>query len=53
MPKRDAEQLYRAMKTFVQLPYEKKVEMGRMSRSIMEAEFDKALVVETTIRRIV
>lgn len=30
----------------------KKVEMGRMSRSIMEAEFDKALVVETTIRRI-
>ena len=53
VPKRDAEQLYRAMKTFVQLPYEKKVEMGRMSRSIMEAEFDKALVVETTIRRIV
>lgn len=53
VPKQDAEQLYCAMKTFMKLPYEKKVEMGRTSRKLMETAFDKALVVKKTVRRII
>lgn len=41
--------LYDSMKTFIQLPYEKKVAMGIAGRQHMENVFDKAKVVEETI----
>jgi glycosyltransferase involved in cell wall biosynthesis len=46
---KDHEHLYSKIKEFIELPYEKKVEMGKKSRALMEKEFDKIKVVEKTI----
>lgn len=45
----NAGELYAQMLKFVELPYEKKAEMGKNSRDLMEEKFDKRKVVEKTI----
>lgn len=45
----DKENLYIKMKEFINLPYEQKVEMGKMARKHMEDNFDKNDVVNETI----
>lgn len=49
---KNADSLYRAMKGFIQLPYEKKAAMGIAGRQHMEDKFDKTKVVEETIAHI-
>lgn len=46
---RDAGNLYEKMKRFVDLPYEKKKEMGRLSHEFVASVFDKRKVVEETV----
>lgn len=46
---KDAESLYKTMKKFIDLPYEKKRQMGIEGRKHMESIFDKRKVVEETI----
>lgn len=46
----DKEDLYFKIKDFIELPYEKKVEMGKFARKHMEDNFDKNNVVDETIR---
>lgn len=46
---KDSEELYEKIKMFVELPYEKKVDMGKEGRRYMEAVFDKDKVVENTV----
>ena len=48
--RKNADDLYKGMKKFSELPYEKKAEMGREGRRRMEKFFDKRKVVEETIR---
>ncbi len=50
--KQDADSLYRAIKTFIELPYEAKAAMGRAGRQRMEAQFDKNMVVAKTMQEI-
>lgn len=45
----DKEDLYLKMKEFINLPYEQKVEMGKLARKHMEDNFDKNDVVNETI----
>lgn len=52
VPVRDADSLYGAMKKFIELPHEKKAEMGRASRSYICAGFDKKQVVDETVRQL-
>lgn len=49
---RDADDLYRKMKRFLQMPEEEKERMGRNARLKMEREFDKNAVVEKTVKEI-
>lgn len=49
---RDNKDLIRAIKQFIELPYEKKIEMGRSGRRKMEKEFNRQVVVEKYIREI-
>jgi glycosyltransferase involved in cell wall biosynthesis len=49
---KDNNDLYIKIKQFIQLPHEKKVEMGKRSRDLMVKTFDKKKVVETTIKKI-
>lgn len=50
--KQNADSLYGAMKTFVALSYEERKAMGLAGRKRMEAVFDKKIVVEETIQRL-
>lgn len=52
MERKNAEDLYRAMKKFAGLSYEKRKAMGLAGRKRMEEMFDKTKVVEETIERI-
>lgn len=47
---KNANSLYDNMKTFIQLPYEKKIAMGIAGRQHMENVFDKKKVVEETLK---
>lgn len=49
VPPKDADALYCAMKRFVDLPMEQRIQMGANSRSLMELEFDKKHVVSDTL----
>ena len=49
--KNNVSSLYRAMKQFVNLSYEKKKEMGLAGRRRMEGLFDKGKVVAATLER--
>lgn len=49
VPPKDADALYRAMKRFVDLPTEQRIQMGENSRNLMELEFDKKRVVSDTL----
>lgn len=50
--RKNAEDLYRVMKEFVELPYEEKKAMGLAGRKHMEEVFDKKKVVEETIQKL-
>lgn len=50
--KRNADNLYHWMKEFIELPYERKKQMGIAGRKHMETVFDKKKVVEETLQRI-
>lgn len=50
---KNADSLYNCIKRYILLPYEKRVEMGKNSRKIMEEKFDKKIVVEKTLGRII
>lgn len=49
---KNADDLYSKMKTFIDLPYDKKVEMGQASHNHIAGKFDKKDVVSKTIERI-
>lgn len=48
--RKNADDLYRVMKKFAELPYEERKAMGLAGRKHMEEVFDKKKVVEETIR---
>lgn len=50
--KKNAEDLYTAMKKFVCLSYEDRMKMGVFGRKHMESFFDKEIVVEDTISKL-
>ncbi len=50
--KKDSDDLYRAMKVFIELSYEKRREMGMAGRRRMENLFDKRIVVEKTLGKL-
>ena len=50
--KKNAEELYLAMKKFVCLPYEERLKMGVLARKHMENVFDKKIVVKDTIMKL-
>lgn len=50
--RKNAEDLYRVMKKFVELPYEDRKAMGLAGRKHMEEVFDKKKVVEETIQKL-
>jgi glycosyltransferase involved in cell wall biosynthesis len=45
----DSDDLYSKIKKFIELPYNIKVDMGMKSREHIEKEFDKKLVVKSTL----
>ena len=49
---KNADDLYDKMKKFIELPYDKKVEMGQASHNHIAENFDKKDVVSKTIERI-
>lgn len=49
---KNADDLYDKMKKFIDLPYDKKVEMGQASHNHIAGNFDKKDVVSKTIERI-
>lgn len=51
-PVRDADALYGAMERFMGLPEARRAEMGRRGRERMERCFDKAMVVEETMKHL-
>lgn len=50
--KQNAEDLYRVMKRFTELPYEERKAMGLAGRKRMENAFDKKIVVKETIMKL-
>ena len=50
--KQDVDSLYQAMKRFLALSHQEKVQMGQMGRMHMEAVFDKKKVVAETIEKL-
>ena len=50
--KKNAEELYLAMKKFACLPYEERLKMGVLARKHMENVFDKKIVVKDTIMKL-
>ena len=49
---KDGEDLYCKIKQFIELPYEKRREMGRYARKFVEINFDKNDVVDKTIENL-
>ena len=49
----DKEDLYLKIKKFIELPYDEKVNMGKIARKHMEENFDKNDVVDKTIKVVV
>lgn len=49
---KNADDLYEKLKKFIELPYEKKVEMGQASRNHIAQIFDKKVIVKNTIDRL-
>lgn len=49
---KDADDLYKKMKQFIELSYEKKVEMGKQSHEYVASVFDKKKVVSETVEEI-
>ena len=49
---KDAESLYDAMRQFITLPVENRIQMGREGRTHMEVQFDKKKVVVQTITQL-
>lgn len=49
---KDGEDLYCKIKQFIDLPYEKRREMGRYARRFVEMNFDKNDVVDRTVKEI-
>lgn len=49
---KDGEDLYCKIKQFIELPYEKRREMGRYARKFVEMNFDKNDVVDRTVKEI-
>ena len=49
---KNAGSLYEKLKEFIELPYEKKCEMGKESHNYIAENFDKKDVVEKTIQRL-
>lgn len=49
---KDAKDLYKKMKMFIELPYADKVKMGQASHEFVAGKFDKRKVVEETVREI-
>ena len=49
---KNTENLYEAMKRFIQLPFEEKEKMGQAGRRHMEDVFDKRKVVAETIKHL-
>ena len=49
---KNADDLYDKMKKFIDLPYDKKIEMGQASHNHIAGKFDKKDVVSKTIERI-
>ncbi|HIT06597.1 MAG TPA: glycosyltransferase family 4 protein [Candidatus Scybalocola faecipullorum] len=47
--RKNAEDLYRVMKKFAELPYEERKAMGLAGRERMEAVFDKKIIVKKTL----
>lgn len=50
--KKNANDLYKKLKQFIELPYDKKVEMGQASHNHIAKNFDKKIVVDETIKRL-
>lgn len=48
--RKNADDVYRVMRRFIDLPYEERKSMGLAGRKRMELQFDKKTVVEETIR---
>ena len=46
---KDKDSLYETIKKFIELPYERKKQMGLAGRARMKAMFDKNMVVDMTI----
>lgn len=46
---KNVDSLYKAIKKYIELPFEEKQKMGKLSRKHMEENFDKRKVVEKTI----
>ncbi|WP_294904613.1 glycosyltransferase family 4 protein [uncultured Eubacterium sp.] len=50
--KKNVNDLYKKLKQFIELPYDKKVEMGQASHNHIAKNFDKKIVVDETIKRL-
>lgn len=48
----DTEDLYLKIKQFIDVSWDEKVEMGKVSREIVEKFFDKKIIVEKTINKL-
>ena len=49
---KDGEDLYKKIKMFIELPYEKKAEMGKYARDFVIKNFNKTDVVDKTLKEI-
>lgn len=49
--KKNADSLYECLKSFIELSYSEKIEMGKQARIHMENTFDKSIVVNETVER--
>ena len=49
---KDGEDLYQKIKMFIELPYEKKAEMGKYARDFVVKNFNKTDVVDKTLKEI-
>lgn len=49
---RDAESLVQAIRQFINMPYEQKIQMGIKGRQKMEREFDRSIVVDKYIQEL-
>ena len=49
---KDVEDLVRALKEFIEMPYEDKVEMGKKGRSFVEKNYDRNIVIQEYYNKI-